>query len=369
MADHDWAPASESASATGAPNRFAGLPNLDLERLKCARVIIVGAGNIGSHLASFIARAGIGQIGIVDRDRVSAENCTNQDFLHIDVGHAKSDVLAERLRREFPHVEINSFAADLEDVPLGHFQVDVLLGCLDSRRARQTLVSEIGGPLGITVVDGGVGEGLRGRVQVFVPSETSACLECTWGKEDYRMLAAEYPCSPGGAFEAPPTLSPAFMGATVASFMAAECVQLLAGELPTQSRELAFDLCHRRFLESRLRRAPSCRFDHERVEERIYLTSNFASATVADLLAGIERRFAGKPVSLECPRRLLGSRFLACADLLPRPTEVLSGIGFDAADAIRIRSDGRSVLLFLQESKTQVPEHQQGRGGDVHGAD
>jgi molybdopterin/thiamine biosynthesis adenylyltransferase len=139
----------------------------------------------------------------VDRDRVTAENCENQDYSRSDIGRFKAEALADRLRSQFPGLTVEGIAADLEDLPLGFFQVQVLAGALDSRRARQALVSEIGWPLGIPVVDGGVGEGLVGRVQVFVPGETTACLECTWSSEDYRFLAAEYPCTPGAAATAP----------------------------------------------------------------------------------------------------------------------------------------------------------------------
>jgi hypothetical protein len=106
------------------------------------------------------------------------------------------------------------------------------------------------------VIDGGVGEGLLGRVQVFVPGESSACLECTWGDDDYRHLAAEYPCRPGAAVSAPATAAPACVGAVVAGVMAARWLSLSAGEAPSESREIAFDLRHNRFLDSRLRRAP-----------------------------------------------------------------------------------------------------------------
>jgi sulfur carrier protein ThiS adenylyltransferase len=70
-------------------------------------VLLGGAGNIGTHAAVFLARAGIGRLRIVDRDRVEAKNLTNQDYRPQDVGAWKADALAQRLREEFPQSRSN----------------------------------------------------------------------------------------------------------------------------------------------------------------------------------------------------------------------------------------------------------------------
>jgi molybdopterin/thiamine biosynthesis adenylyltransferase len=247
---------SETAEVLGEPF------GLTCERLAGVSVLIAGAGNIGSHLAPQLARAGVGAIRLVDRDRVEAKNLATQDFRRKDVGRFKADVLAERLQAQFPQQRIEARSCDLEDLPRSEAAVDVLLGALDSRRARQMLISEMGWPLGVPVIDGGVGEGLVGRVQVFLPGPTSACLECTWGREDYRQLAAEYPCLPGASAAGRPTISTAFLGNFTASIMAGECLRILAGRAGTDSYEVPFDLAHYQFRRYLLRRAAACRHDH-----------------------------------------------------------------------------------------------------------
>jgi molybdopterin/thiamine biosynthesis adenylyltransferase len=240
----------------------------EINPLAAKAVLIAGAGNIGSHLAPLIARTGVGLIRLVDRDRVEAKNLATQDFLPADVGRPKAEVIADRLHERFPSQRIEARFCDLENLPQEEAAVDILLGALDSRRARQFLVSEMGWPLGVPIVDGGVGENLVGRVQVFVPGPTTACLECTWGQADYRQLAAEYPCLPGAAAQAPPTVSTAFLGASVAALMAGECLLLLTEPRPADSFEVPFDLRQhvmRRFL---LRRSPGCRFDHVSAERK-----------------------------------------------------------------------------------------------------
>ncbi len=97
-------------------------------------VLLAGAGNIGSHLAPLLARAGVGLLRIVDRDIVEEKNLRQQDYGPQDIGIGKSQALARRLAAQFPTLRIEPLVADLEDVPLGAFRVDVLLGALDSRR-------------------------------------------------------------------------------------------------------------------------------------------------------------------------------------------------------------------------------------------
>ncbi len=326
-------------------------------------VLLVGAGNIGSPLAPLVSRLGVNVIRIVDRDRVEPKNLTSQDYRAEDVGRSKAQVLAERVRNSRPGVKVEAYAADLEDLPWGLFDVDVLLGALDSRRARQLLISEIAWPQGIPVVDGGVGLGLLGRVQVFHPGPKSACFDCTLGKDDYRHLAAEYPCRPGGSIAAPPTNAPAFLGAVVAGYMAAECARILAGPGSTESREIVIDLDHGRTLVSRLGRSPHCRFDHEVVSELINLDQPFNRATGRDLISAVKRRFGSASVHLECRRgvhwgdtaREWSSRFLELNSLRTRSEIRLSELGLDAEDRIRVRSPGSSAFVVLSRSGNVEP--------------
>jgi adenylyltransferase/sulfurtransferase len=310
--------------------------------IRSASVLVAGAGNIGSHLVPLLVRAGTGLVVIVDRDRVEAKNLANQDFGPEHVGEFKAEALARTVRGRSEGVTVKARTVDLEDLPLDLFRVDLVLGCLDSRRARQVLVSERAWPLGVPVVDGGVGEGLVGRVQVFVPGDGSACLECGWGAADYRRLAEEYPCTPGARADAPPTVSPAFAGAMVASLMAAEAVRILAGDCG-ESREVAFDLTHRRFLVSRLRRAPKCRFDHDVVREVVNLEP---AARVGDLL-----RAAEGAAQLEFARGLgdgfRAERFVTLERLRARAGNPLAALGLKPGDHVRVRrGDGGAFVII-----------------------
>jgi molybdopterin/thiamine biosynthesis adenylyltransferase len=84
------------------------------QRLKAARVLVVGAGGLGSPVIQYLAAAGIGEIGIVDDDAVSLSNLQRQ-VLHgtPDIGRAKVESAADAIARLNPHVKVSAFAVRL----------------------------------------------------------------------------------------------------------------------------------------------------------------------------------------------------------------------------------------------------------------
>jgi molybdopterin-synthase adenylyltransferase len=84
------------------------------QRLKAARVLIVGMGGVGGPAALYLASAGIGTLGLVDDDTVSLSNLQRQiQFETVDVDRSKVEVSARRLTALNPHVEIQTFAERL----------------------------------------------------------------------------------------------------------------------------------------------------------------------------------------------------------------------------------------------------------------
>jgi len=84
------------------------------QKLKAARVLVVGAGGLGSPLILYLAAAGIGQIGIIDSDRVSLDNLHRQ-IVHDtkSVGKAKTRSAAGAIERLNPHVETRLYTTRL----------------------------------------------------------------------------------------------------------------------------------------------------------------------------------------------------------------------------------------------------------------
>jgi molybdopterin-synthase adenylyltransferase len=92
------------------------------QKLKASRVLVVGAGGLGSPLILYLAAAGIGRIGIIDSDRVSLDNLHRQ-ILHDtgSVGRAKTKSAASTIERLNPHVETELFSTRL--VPENALQI------------------------------------------------------------------------------------------------------------------------------------------------------------------------------------------------------------------------------------------------------
>lgn len=84
------------------------------QTLKAARVLVVGAGGLGSPLILYLAAAGVGQIGIIDSDRVSLDNLQRQ-IVHDtnSVGRPKTKSAAETVERLNPHVETRLYSTRL----------------------------------------------------------------------------------------------------------------------------------------------------------------------------------------------------------------------------------------------------------------
>ena len=84
------------------------------KRLKSARVLVVGAGGLGSPLILYLAAAGVGQIGVIDDDSVSVDNLQRQ-VLHgtQSIGHKKTQSAAKGVQALNPHVDVKLFTTRL----------------------------------------------------------------------------------------------------------------------------------------------------------------------------------------------------------------------------------------------------------------
>lgn len=109
------AAASAEGLAQGYGDRFSGVGRLfgaaGLERLRAARVCIVGVGGVGSWAVEALARCGIGAIDMIDLDDVCVTNVNRQlPALDGQIGRPKVDVLAERIRAINPECRIEAVA-------------------------------------------------------------------------------------------------------------------------------------------------------------------------------------------------------------------------------------------------------------------
>jgi len=85
------------------------------KKISSSKVFIVGAGGLGSPIADLLCRAGVGEIGIIDYDKVSLSNLNRQTLFNSnDVNQYKVQVLKKKLRKINPLVKINIFKKKID---------------------------------------------------------------------------------------------------------------------------------------------------------------------------------------------------------------------------------------------------------------
>ncbi|GAA1495653.1 molybdopterin-synthase adenylyltransferase MoeB [Paeniglutamicibacter kerguelensis] len=339
-------------------------------RLKNAKVLVIGAGGLGSPALLYLAAAGVGTIGIIDDDVVDVSNLQRQVIHAVSsVGRLKTESAAARIRELNPlvAVRLHSHRLDVENV-LGLFgQYDVILDGTDNFATRY-LVNDAAALCGKPYVWGSI---LRfdGQVSVF------------WDKfgPNYRDLYPTPPpagtvpsCSEGGVF--------GVLCAQVGSVMVAETIKLITGVgEPLLGRVLILDSLDMRWSEIRLEADPSA----PGIKELLPSYEAFcagpetnraaegeqepATVSAAELAALLDGRAAGDSDFLLVDVREPGEHEIVSipgAILAPRGA-VLSGeitLPRDKEIILHCKSGGRSaeVLRFLRSEGYAEVRHLEG---------
>jgi len=164
------------------------------DRVKAAKVMVVGAGALGNEVAKNLTLMGVGHLFVIDRDEIEAANLSRSVlFRESDNGRLKTEAAAAAIKDLNPEVKVQTFNGDVNtDLGLGVFRrMDVVVGCLDNRQARLS-VNRFCWKANRPWVDGAIQE-LFGVARVFVP-ERGACYECTLTERDWQILSMQHPC-------------------------------------------------------------------------------------------------------------------------------------------------------------------------------
>jgi len=280
-------------------------------------IILVGLGNIGSHVAPHLARmADVSHVVLVDQDKYDRTNVASQAITPGECGRGKAQVQGLRLKRIRPSLGVTAIAARVEDVPLGRLRGDVILACVDNRAARQYL-NQAARHLGLPLIDAGVhADGGLARVSIYPADPKAACLECAWGQPEYDAIEQSFPCIPGGGAATAATGAPAQLGALAGALQAIECQRLLSGATPVLhgAHEIIVDAASHRTLATRFLRNDDCRLP-EHAPRRIHPLSegpeDLTLLAALDLRAASDGRQAAR-LSLEGQPFVTRLRCLAC---------------------------------------------------------
>ncbi len=219
------------------------------DRLRKARVLLVGAGGLGSPAALYLAAAGVGTIGMVDFDEVELTNLQRQ-ILHgtSDVGRVKLDSAVDRLTETNPHVTLVRHDARLTSENalevLGDY--DVVVDGSDNFPTRY-LVNDACVILRKPNVYGSVFR-WEGQVSVFAV-EDGPCYRCLFREPPPPDLVPS--CAEGGVLGVLPGV--------IGSLQALEALKQIVGAgAPLVGRLLLFDALEMAWREVRVRRNPGC---------------------------------------------------------------------------------------------------------------
>jgi molybdopterin/thiamine biosynthesis adenylyltransferase len=150
------------------------------EKLKRSRVVIAGAGGLGSPIAIYLTAAGIGMIRLIDHDQVALSNL-NRQILHWeeDIGRKKVDSAKEKLRNLNSMVEVETIEETITEDNASQLVdgYDAIVDAMDNLPTRYIL-NRCAIEKHIPFFHGAV-KGFEGRVMTILPGET-ACLRCMY---------------------------------------------------------------------------------------------------------------------------------------------------------------------------------------------
>jgi adenylyltransferase/sulfurtransferase len=218
-------------------------------RLKAGRVLVVGAGGLGSPAALYLAAAGVGRIGVADFDAVDLSNLQRQVLYDTgDVGRLKAERTRERLNALNPHVDVVVHSERLarenaKDVLGGY---DVVLDGTDNFATRY-LTNDACFLLGVPNVYGSIYR-FEGQVSLFQRGK-GPCYRCLYPSPPEPGLVPS--CAEGGVLGVLPGV--------VGTLQATEALKLLLGiGRSLAGRLVLYDALALSFREIALARDPSC---------------------------------------------------------------------------------------------------------------
>ena len=176
--------------------RTRRIPWIDLDAVRTARVLVVGAGALGNEVVKDMVLAGFAGISLVDMDHVARSNLTRCVFFReqdSERRRLKAEVVAERAMELDPAVKITPYTDRIQDMPEDFIPShSMILGCLDNVATRLHLNAHCYNE-GIPYIDGAM-DGLIGKVQVVLPPET-ACLQCGMNKTHSKIMELRFSCT------------------------------------------------------------------------------------------------------------------------------------------------------------------------------
>jgi molybdopterin/thiamine biosynthesis adenylyltransferase len=300
-----------SAESEDRFHRFRLMGWWDQDRLARAKVLVVGAGALGNEIIKNLSLLGIGNILVLDMDRIENSNLSRSVlYRKKDNGEYKAEVAARAAKEIYPDANVHFLAGNIiHDVGMGVFRwADIVLGGLDNREARLAInrhCFRVNRPW----IDGAI-EQIEGMARMFVPD--GPCYECTMSETDWKLLQMRRSCNllsreemEGGKTPTTPTIS-----SIIAGVQCQEAVKYLHGTSTLAGKGWVFQGQTADSWTIEYQRKEEC-YSHDLLDEVVSLGWGVGDCTAADLLsiardrlgAGAKIEFARDMVEkLVCPK-------------------------------------------------------------------
>jgi adenylyltransferase/sulfurtransferase len=227
-------------------SRLRLIPWWDQDRIRAARVLVIGAGALGNEILKNLALLGFLHVVVADLDQIELSNLSRAIlFRPSDVGRSKADTVAHAYRELLPEATVQPLTANvMQDCGLGLFAwADLILAGLDNREAR-LWINRAAWKTNRPWIDGAI-EGINGVARVYLPGR-APCYECTLGETDWAILDRRMSCNlllheatSEGRVPTTPTISSIIGGIQVQ-----EAVKLLHGMPTLASKGYIFEGLH-----------------------------------------------------------------------------------------------------------------------------
>lgn len=211
-----------------------------------SKILVAGAGGLGSTVLANLASLGVGKIGVVDNDILELSNL-NRQYIHKfkNLKMPKVASAKEWIEDFNPEINVQTYQIQLDENNYKEIieGYDLIIDCFDSYKSK-FLLNEIAIKSKKTLIHGGVTE-FFGQVTTIVPDET-ACLACIFPDYDVNSYIARGVISPSVT--------------TIASIQSLEAVKILLGFGETlKNRILVFDGLKMKFKKLKISKNPNCK--------------------------------------------------------------------------------------------------------------
>lgn len=174
-------------------SRFKLISWWEQDILKNAKILVIGCGALGNEIVKNLAMLGIGNIFVVDMDKVEKSNLSRSVlFRKKDEGKSKAESICQRAKEINEEISIKYFNGNVFELGLGVFkEMDIVICGLDNREAR-LFVNQSCWKINRPWIDGAI-EVLNGVARMFIPPD-GVCYECTMNEADYKLLNKRKSC-------------------------------------------------------------------------------------------------------------------------------------------------------------------------------